>query len=129
MAAYNQINALIRKLRALGQSPEQIAGDIAPELRKAIEENISSARSPNGKAWESTLDGQAPLQNAAKSLGVAALGTKVIAAVRGVEARHNNGAVRGGKTRQIIPKKITDQILKIINDVTIRRFKMIMGKK
>jgi len=128
MAAYNQIQALILKLRELGQSTEQIAGDIAPELRKAFEENISSARSPDGVPWEPTIDGKAPLQSASKSLGVAAIGSKVLAVLSGIEARHNYGNVRGGKKRQIIPKKITKQIFEIITDVAKRRFQMIMGK-
>jgi len=128
MAVYNQINALIFKLRELGQSTEQIAGDIAPELRKAFEENISSSVSPDGEKWEPTLDGQAPLQTASKSLGVASIGSKVLIALSGVEARHNYGRVRGGKIRKIVPTKITEQISKIITDVATRRFKMIMGK-
>jgi len=128
MAAYNQIQALILKLRELGQSNEQIAGDIALELRKALEENISSSRDPDGMPWEPTLDGSAPLQNAANALGVASIGSKVLIALRGVEARHNYGNVRGGKKRKIIPDKITKQMLQIINDVLSRRFKMIMGK-
>lgn len=128
MAAYNQIQSLIFKLRELGKSTDEIASDIAPELKKGLEENISAARSPDGKAWQPTLEGEAPLQNAGKALGVAAIGSKVLAVVSGVEARHNYGKVRGGKVRQIIPTKITDQISKIVQSVASRRFKMIMGK-
>jgi len=128
MAAYNQIQALILKLRELGQSNEQIAGDIAPELRKALEKNISASKDPDGIPWEPNLDGSAPLENAASALGVASIGSKVIVALRGIEARHNYGTVRGGKKRQIVPKNITEQMTKIINDVASRRFKMIMGK-
>lgn len=129
MAVYNQIQALIFKLRELGQSTEQIAGDIAPELRKAIEENIASSIAPDGTSWDPTLDGSPALQSAGKSLGVASVGSKVLIALRGVEARHNSGRVRGGKIRQIVPKKITEQISKIINDIATRRFRMIMGNK
>ena len=128
MAIYNQINNMILKLRELGQSTDQIAKDIAPELKKALEENISMSRSPDGAPWEPTLDGSAPLQNAGKSLSVSALGPKVQAILSGIYARHNSGNVRGRIKRQIIPSGITDQISKIVNDVAIRRFRMIMGK-
>lgn len=128
MAYYDQIQALILKLRELDQLPEQIAGDIAPEIKKALEKNISSSLDPDGSPWEPTIDGSAPLQNASNALGVASIGSKVLIVLRGIEARHNFGNVRGGKKRKIIPDKITEQILKIINDVVSRRFNMIMGK-
>jgi hypothetical protein len=119
---------LIGKLRELGQSPEDIAADIAPELSDAINESISASRAPDGTPWKPTQAGTPPLKNAGAALGVAAVGTKVIAALRGIEARHHYGNVRGKIARPILPgSKLPPQIVELVTRVAGQRFLLIMG--
>ena len=125
---YTAMQGMIGKLRELGQSAENIAADIAPELRDEIEGNIASSRAPDGTPWKPTLEGKAPLQGAASALGVAAVGTKIIAALRGIEARHHYGTVRGKVDRPILPSaKLPPQIVELITRVAEQRFRLIMG--
>lgn len=125
---YTVMQGLIDKLRELGQSTETIAADIAPELSDELNKNISSARAPDGTSWKPTLEGKAPLQNAGAALGVAAVGTKVIAALRGIEARHHYGTVRGKIARPILPgSDLPKQIVDLITRVAEQRFRFIMG--
>lgn len=125
---YAVMQSIIDRLRELGQSTETIAADIAPELRAELEQNIGAARAPDGSAWKPTLEGAAPLQNAAAALGVAAVGTKVIAAVRGIEARHHYGTVKGKVARPILPtSKLPPQIVELVTRIAQQRFRMIMG--
>lgn len=125
---YVAMQGMIDKLRELGRATEDIAADIAPELRAEIEANISSARAPDGTPWKPTQAGSAPLRNAGAALGVAAVGTKVLAVVQGVEARHNYGTVRGKIARPILPtSKLPPSIIDLIIRVATKRFRLIMG--
>lgn len=125
---YAVMQDMIAKLRELGQSPEVIAADIAPELRDELEGNIAAARAPDGASWKPTLEGKAPLRNAAAALGVAAIGKKVIAALRGIEARHHYGTVTGKIARPILPgADLPPQIVDLVMRVAKKRFNMIMG--
>jgi hypothetical protein len=125
---YQVLQGMIGRLRELGQSAETIASDIAPELRAELEENIAASRGPDGSPWKPTREGKAPLQNAGAALGVAAVGTKVIAAVRGVEARHHYGTVKGKVARPILPtSKLPPALVALITRVAQQRFRLIMG--
>lgn len=125
---YTVMQGLIGKLRELGQSAEDIASDIAPELRAEIEGNIAGARAPDGTPWKPTQAGSAPLQNAGAALGVAAVGTKVLAVVRGIAARHHYGTVRGRIARPILPSgSLPSQIVEMVTRVAQQRFRLIMG--
>lgn len=127
-SGYSAMQGMIDKLRELGQSTETIAADIAPELRKELEGNIGASRAPDGTAWKPTIKGNKPLANADAALGVAAVGTKVIAALRGVEARHHYGTVSGKVARPIIPgSKLPPQIIALVTRIATQRFRMIMG--
>lgn len=125
---YTVMQGLISRLRELGHAAEDIAADIAPELEGELEENIAASRAPDGTPWAPTKAGSAPLQNAGKALGVAAVGTKVIAALRGIEARHHYGTVRGKVARPILPgAKLPPQIVELVTRVAQQRFRIIMG--
>lgn len=125
---FNELQGWIAKLRELGESPEDIAEDIAPELRDEFEKNIAASRAPDGTPWKATQAGTPPLKNAAKALGVAAIGKKVVAVLQGIEARHHAGTVRGKIARPILPTKdIPEPIVKLIIRVAEKRFNLIMG--
>jgi hypothetical protein len=126
---YNAMQSWIAKLRELGDSPKEIAADIAPELRKELEANVAAARSPDGTPWKPTLAGHKPLQGARRGLGVAAVGTTVIAALHGIHARHHAGRVRGKISRPILPSaKLPVQIVELVTRVAHQRFWRVMGR-
>jgi hypothetical protein len=125
---YTAMQSMIAKLRKLGQSAATIAADIAPALREELEANIAAARSPDGTPWKPTQAGTAPLRGAASALGVAAVGTKVLAAVRGIEARHHYGTVKGKIARPLLPTaELPAQLVELVTRVAQKRFRMIMG--
>jgi len=125
---YAAMQSMIARLRKLGQSAEVIAGDVAVELRSELEQNIDASRAPDGAAWKPTQAGTPPLKNAATALGVAAIGTTVLAVVQGIEARHHYGTVKGKVARPILPTaKLPPQIVDLITRVATQRFRMIMG--
>ena len=124
---YNALQSWIARLRELGDSPKEIAADIAPELRRELEANVAAARSPDGTGWKPTLAGHKPLQGARRSLGVAAVGTTVIAALHGIHARHHGGRVRGKMSRPILPgAKLPAQIVELVTRVALHRFQRIV---
>lgn len=87
---------------------------------------IAKGTDPDGKAWKLRQDtGEQPLQNAAKELRVAAVGTSLFARLRGPSARHHRGIARGGLVRAILPlsgipaaakKVIRDEITKVFDE-------------
>jgi len=125
---FTALQNLVSRLRELGQSAEDIAADIAPELRDELTGNISASRGPDGAPWKPTLAGTKPLKNAGAALGVAAMGTKVVAALRGIEASHHYGHVRGKIARPILPgSKLPPQIVELVTRMAQKRFRLIMG--
>jgi hypothetical protein len=125
---YTAMQAMIARLRKLGRAPEEIASDLAPALREEFEANIAASRASDGTPWKPTQAGTPPLANAAQALGVASVGTKVLAAVRGVEARHHFGTVKGKIGRPILPTHgLTKQLVELITTVATKRWRLIMG--
>jgi hypothetical protein len=126
--AYAAMQNMIGKLRELGQSPETIAADLAPDLETLLGENIASGIGPDGTPWAPTQEGHIPLQGAAGAMGVAAMGNKVLAALRGIHARHHYGQVRGKIARPILPTSdLPPKIVDLITKVATQRFRLIMG--
>jgi hypothetical protein len=105
---------------------------IAPAVARAIEGEIVAQTKrgvgPDGKAWEKTEDGHVPLQHVEKDLSVRAVGSVVVVRLDGVYARHDVGAVKGGKRRQIIPSgALTEPISRAIDKVATAEFTRAMG--
>ena len=99
------LEQMLAKLRQLPELAERAAPEVAHVVREELERQISKGTDPNGKAWKKTLDGRQPLIGAAKALGVTAIGPRVIAVLRGPEARHHLGRARGGIVREVLPGK------------------------
>ncbi len=95
-------------LQAMQLSAERAAKLVRDELESVIRHNIDAQVGPDGKPWPKTKDGRPALKNAGQALTVSARGTRVVATITGIEARHNAGAVKGaramlGNRRQILP--------------------------
>lgn len=121
------LQSMIAKLRKLGDMPEETAADLAPELKRELVSNIQSGVEPDGTPWKPTQEGHIPLQGAAANLGVAAIGPKVIVALRGIHASHHYGHVRGGIARPMLPSsELPQKIVDLVTRVAERRFNIIV---
>ncbi len=122
------MRAQIARLRQL----PTLVNRAAPLVARAVEREIVSATKrgvgPDGKAWEKTVDGHVPLQHVEKDLSVRAVKTVVVARLDDVYARHDVGAVKGGKRRQILPSgALTEPISRAIASVVEDEFRRTMG--
>lgn len=123
-----QLDAMIRRIRAIKGLAKSAAPEIATVLKSTLDANISSARGPDGKPWAPTQSGKAPLRNAGARVDVKAVGTVILARLTGVEVRHHRGTARGHVRRQILPTRfIPEPLSKAIGKVLSRRFGEITG--
>src|SRR5690242_21841644 len=105
MSGEDDLNAMIRKLRALPRVVEDALPEAAKELEKVIAGNVAAQRGPDGKPWQKAKDGAPVLLEAMKNVTVRAIGRVLLARVVGPEARHHLGIARGRVKREIIPTK------------------------
>jgi hypothetical protein len=98
-------------IAALEHLPAAVIDEAGPELsaalRKVLEDAIKTERAPStGIPWAPRKVGTGPmLQGAPLVLGVAMVGRTVWCRVKGVEARHSRGWVRGGTARPVMFEK------------------------
>jgi len=97
------LDAWIARVRSLPELGKRAAPDVADMLERELRGTIAAGQSPDGAPLELTQEGEVPLTGAGKALGVAAIGGTVYVRLKGVEAAHHLGRVRGGKARQLIP--------------------------
>lgn len=118
----------IARLRMLPTLVNRAAQPVARAVEREIVAQTKRGVGPDGKAWEKTEDGHTPLQHVEKDLSVRAVGTVVVARLDDVYARHDVGAVRGGKRRQILPTgALTEPISRAIASVIEDEFHRTMG--
>lgn len=104
MSAKVEIDLMIERLRKLPELAAKVAPDCARVVEQEIKRTTSAGTDPYGKPWEPRkADGSRPLVHAFEAVGVAAVGTKIFVVVRGINARHHRGAVKGKVKRRIIP--------------------------
>lgn len=122
-----KLEAMIAKIRSLPQLAKEAAPEVARALRGDLEEQINKGTDPEGKPWKLTQEGEKPLKNAAKALRVTHLGSRVIFALEGVEARHSLGRVKGGERRQILPETLpaswSETIQEVVSDAFDRHMR------
>lgn len=123
-AAFEQLQAAIDRLAALGTLPADVAAAAVDPLRAQLVANIAANVSPSGKAWQPGADGQPVLLNAAKALTVTSNGPTLTARLVGPEARHNNGSARGKVKRQILPSRnALGGVAKILHAVALQQWR------
>lgn len=103
MTFYN-IEAFGNAMRKL---PAALLDTAMPELAKTVEDHlrrtIAAQQTPFGVPWPPRARGTAPvLVHAADAMTVSPIGRTIYMVLRGIEARHHKGAVRGSVQRQII---------------------------
>jgi hypothetical protein len=125
------IDSLIAFVRTL---PQTLAQQSAPEVAAAVHQEllvtIEAHQSPAGVPWAPRKRGTRPvLNNAADAVSSSGFGSRVYITVRGINARHHKGAVRGSVQRPIIMYKkdgvraLPPRIVAVIRAVLEKRFK------
>jgi hypothetical protein len=104
-AGLAQLDDMIARLRSLGGSLDDLAEDVADEVRAELERTIAAGTTPEGVAWQTTRSGKRPLEHAQQALHVAAVGRTIYVRLTGPEAMHHLGSARGGIERRVIPVK------------------------
>lgn len=119
---------MIDGLHALGKVPDLVAAAAVPEFRREIETSIAAGEGPDGTKWAPTKEGKPALRNAAKALRVVASGSRIVASLSGPEAKHDIGAVKGGKQRKILPTgKNNGQLIRALQALADRELRRAMG--
>ncbi len=99
------LDAVIARIRSVGETPKAIAPVVAAELKAIIDRNIAAGQGPDGVSWPRKQDGGRALENAAAAVTVDAIGTRIVASVKSPEAFHHMGRTRGNVVRAILPAK------------------------
>lgn len=106
-SGHTDLDAMIANLRSLGPAlTTDAAPEVARALRADLERTTAAQTTPDGRAWAPRKSGGTTplLANAAKAVGVTAMGATVVFVLQGVEARHHRGRVKGGQHREILPR-------------------------
>lgn len=130
--AFDALNEQIRKLNQLSNGfPEKVAPLVGAAGKEELKKQASAQEGPTGKAWEPSEEGKDVLVNSGNKVRVTVEGTSVTFSIRSPEARHNIGAVKGGKKREILPNaRIPQKMTKAITNVVTGEFQAVMnGKK
>jgi len=101
--ASTELDAMIAKVRSLGNLNAEIAREAAPLVERAAKATVAAGTDPSGKPWPPKKDGGRPLVNAAKAVTATAKGSAVEIAVKGIETYHHLGTEDGVPRRQMIP--------------------------
>lgn len=127
MAELTQLRRHIEALRRLDGMAARAASDVARAVRADVLERVARGVGPDGKPWPETEDGHPPLQHAARSLTVRAVGNVVVATLRGAAARHSLGEVRGRVKRPILPAgTLPASLVRRVRAVLEREFRQTM---
>lgn len=97
------LTGMIRTLREIPELARKHAPDIADAVGDALRTTAAAGATPWGEPWLRKKDGGKPMEHAAASIKCAAVGTTILAVIKGPEARHHKGTARGGIQRQLLP--------------------------
>jgi hypothetical protein len=128
MSGLDELRSMIDRVARLPGLARQAAPDVAEAVEGVLERQIKAGTDPYGKPWadKKTGDGK-PLANAGKALFVGAVGTRVLATVKGPEGRHSKGIARGGVRRQILPDEgVPPAMERAVRPVLVEHFGEIM---
>lgn len=127
-SAVAQLNKQIARLRKYAISADEFAPVAAVELEKQILANADSGQGPDGKAWPTTKEGNAPLRNTRAHLSVVAVGSRIVARLTGHYVNQSTGWTRGNVARPIMPtRKMSQPMTKAIQVALTKRYNAIMS--
>lgn len=100
------LDDMIERLQSL---PHELTVEACPRvaaaLKRELTQSIAAGKSADGPAWDAKQDGGQPLKNAAAAISTSVYGTRVRISIKGIEARHHRGRVKGGVARPILPTR------------------------
>lgn len=102
-AAMATLDAMIARIRSMPKLGERAAPEVAELIDTELRRTMGVGQQPDGTPLKPTLEGDRPLTGAGKALYVAAVGGTVWVRLKGIEAAHHRGRVRGGNDRHLIP--------------------------
>jgi hypothetical protein len=128
--AFQALDAMIAKIKAVGLIPTEVAPQIADALHSILDANIAAGVGPDGKPWPLTKKGEKPLKNASAALTVRAVGSVVLAKLTGPTALHHLGIARGHIRRQILPSsRVPGPMTAAVKAVLTKAFQTRTGAK
>lgn len=102
-AATQALDAMIASTLALGTMVEDSMPALAKAAEQSIKRTIAAGTTAYGAPWEPKQDGSRPLVNAADALVVTHANRTIFCQLKGAEARHHLGMVKGKRKRAILP--------------------------
>ena len=117
-----ELQGMIATLKRIPGLAKQHAPEIADVVGDELRKTADAGTTPFGQPWQVKKDGGRPMENAADAVKCAAVGSTILAVVKGPEARHHKGTARGGIPRQLlpvsnrIPKQIDAAVREVLND-------------
>jgi hypothetical protein len=106
-AAFAALDKHIARVESTPGVGKRIAPDLAKDVHRILVKNIAASVGPDGKQWQATKEGAAPLRNAARALAVSAVDSMIVMLLEGPEAKHHKGTARGRIKRLILPTRAT----------------------
>jgi hypothetical protein len=119
----------LARVRALPGLVTRAVPAVRDAVRAELRASIARGESPDGEKWAPTKTGKQALANAGNALSISSVGTTVVASLSGPEALHNNGWVRGGVARPILPKSGTlpTRLGRAVGEAIADEFRRTMG--
>jgi hypothetical protein len=100
-----EIEALAERIRKLPELAAKVAPDCARVVAKEIERTTAAGTDSYGVPWApKKKDGGKPLINAFAAVTVGVTGKTILILLKGVNAKHHLGAVKGKVQRAIVPR-------------------------
>jgi len=123
------MQAIIDRIKAIPKALQRATPACASSVAQEIAKQAAAGRSPNGKAWQPTKAGKAPLPNAAGSAAkVGAVGTTIVTQTTFPYGFHQLGA-RGGTlpVREVLPSELTPNLQEAIRKPLVEAFNKAKG--
>lgn len=126
--AIASLRAFAARTRKLGKIEPDIAKRAAPLVEAAIRGQAALGTAPDGRGWEQTKAGTAPLQNAPKAIRASHDGSNIVVVLRGHDVFHHYGTAHVPR-RQILPDsgEMPHKVARALELAAADAFNAIMG--
>lgn len=116
MSGFDELDAMIARLRRLPGMAARVAKRAAPLVREALAKTTNAGTAPDGTPWPARKkDGGRALANAAAALTVEASGAVILATVDGPEAIHHKGSKRLPRRPQLPDHDLPEGVLQAVD--------------
>lgn len=123
----DQLNTWAKALRALPELGAASVADVREAVESEVRAHLARGEAPDGKAWPAKQDGSEPLKRAQQRVTVESRGNVVLTTVTGPTALHHLDKNGAAVLRQVIPNRLTPELLTAIRTAVARKFKEATG--